>query len=54
MMPVTQTHVVAVVKGTWFPDFRSCDPHIGSNRGRVLLLLEARIGVRRGEAHLLL
>jgi hypothetical protein len=54
MRPVTQTHVVAVVKGTCFLDFISCDPQKGSNRGRVLLLLEARIGVRRGEAHLLL
>jgi len=54
MRPATQTYVVAGVKGTCFPDFRSCDPHKGSNRGRVLLLLEARISVRRGEAHLLL
>jgi len=54
MRPVTQTHVIAVVKETCFPDFRCCDPHKGSNRGRVLMLLEARIDMRRGEAHLLL
>jgi hypothetical protein len=54
MRPVTQTHVSEVVKGTGVPDFRSCEPHKGSNRGRVLLSLVARIGVRRGEAHMLL
>jgi hypothetical protein len=51
---MTQTNVVGVVKGFGFPDFRLCDPHEGANWGRVQLLHEARIGVRRGEAHLLL